>query len=324
MNIKPVRFYTPNYSFQVSATASETNPSFGAASDLTLSYMYKKHSALMPKRVLESIEQYMQKSPVSQPTLEELHHKVYAGLLSAKTLDEAKQLYPEFSEVKDSAILKGNRSLAVKAIEKHMPIEDFSLAYLKDLYSLKTENELVKKYGFTNRSILHWLNLKLNIDKPKTNYHKLVNMSNEEKNLKVAEATRQALLRDPDTQKKRLEKAAQTHKTEIYREKKRQEMIDFYKREPAAASRVRQISQMTWDRCPQIKAALTDFTSEQDGILKRALNDRSKNGKITPAQKRMISGYYKRFWDKYPEFKEQYRQARIEVIEELKKQGLVL
>ena len=187
MNIQPVRFYTPNYNYKFDNSNSQTNPSFGAASDLTLSYMYKKHSALMPKRVLASIESYLHKSPISQPT---------------------------FFEVIVASILKGNRSLAVKAIEKLMPIEDFSLEYLKDLYSLKTENELVKKYGFTNRSILQWLNLKLNIDKPKTNYHKLVNMSNEEKNLKVAETSRQAIYRNPEAQKQRLEKAAQTNKTE--------------------------------------------------------------------------------------------------------------
>ena len=101
-------------------------------------------------------------------------------------------------------------------------------------------------------------------------------------------------------------------------------MIDFYKREPAAASRVRQIAQMTWDRCPQIKCALSEYTQEQEGILKKALQDKSKNNVLTQAQKRMLAGYYKRFWEKYPEFREQYRQARIEVVEELRKQGLVL
>ena len=323
MNIQSVNSYIQNYNnYNQNKTVSA--PNFKAASDLTLHYMLKHRASYMPQSVLDKMKELCATQFHGLPTLEELHHKVYAKLMSAKTLEEAKALYPEFKEVKDSAILKGNRSLAVKAIEKQMPIEDFSLAYLKDLYSLTTADDIVKKYGFTNRNILNWLNERLSIPKPKSNYHNLVNMTNEAKNNRIAEASRQAIINNPEAQKQRLAKAAETHRTPEYREKKRQEMIDFYRREPAAAYRVHQISQMTWDRCPQIKAALAEFTYEQDGILKKALQDRTRGEKLDPAQKRMIAGYYKRFWEKHPEYREQYRQSRLEVIEEMKKEGLIL
>lgn len=324
MNIQPVNFYTINCNSNKSINSGNSAPNFKSASDLTLRYMLKKHSALLPESVLKATKELVYNPVLNMPTLEELHHKVYAGLMSAKTLEEVKALYPELAEVKNSLILKNNRSVAVKVIEKNMPLEDFTLAYLKDLYSLKTENEIVAKYGFSNRSLLSWLNHKLNIVKPKTNYHTLVAMSNDGKNKRIGDLTRQALLRDPETQQKRLAKAAETHRTQEYREKKRQEMIEFYRRQPAAAYRVSQISQMTWDKCPQIKAALAEYTYEQEGILKKALKDRSDNKPLMQQQKRMIAGYYKRFWEKYPEFKKQYRQARLDAIEELKKEGLIL
>ena len=140
----------------------------------------------------------------------------------------------------------------------------------------------------------------------------------------MSERSSQLLKDNPDRHRRMLEKSAEAHKTPEYREKKRQQNIDFYRREPAARIRTSKISQKTWDKCPQIKAALAEFTYEQGGILKRALMDRSAKQQLSQEQKRMISGYYKRFWEKYPEFKEQYRQARLEAIKELDRLNLVL
>jgi len=321
MNIHSINIYDKRYNCNNPKLGT---PSFKSASDFTLQYVLNKHSALLPKSMKEAVTQLVYNPVFKMPTLEKLHHKVYEKLMSAKTLDEVKALYPEFSDVKDSSILKQSRSFAAKLIEKNMPIGEFSLAYLKDLYSLTPAKAIVKKYGFTNRSLLQWLNKKLNIEKPKSNYYNIVSMSNEEKNNRASEMTRQFLKNNPDLHKKMLAKSAETHKTAAYREKKRQENIDFYKREPAARIRISKISQMTWDKCPQIKAALAEYTYEQQSILKKALKDRNERKILSQPQKRLIAGYYKHFWEAHPEFKEQYRQARLDVIEELKKEGLIL
>lgn len=295
---------------------STQNPSFRAASDINLRYILQKHSQYLPPTMLGEVKKICRSNTGELPTLKEVHAKVYAPLFNAKSIEEIKPIYDEFSDVLDITSIASSRSKAIKAIQEKMPLEKFTLEYIKQLYTPTTILKLVDIYGFSSKSILHWINQKLNIKKLSTPYLALLRMSDERENQRIAECSRQAILKNPEVQKLRLAKAAKTHKTPEYRAKKRQEMIDFYQRNPEVAMRTGQISKMTWDLCPNIKQALSDYTQQASPMLRSILNKR-RYQKLTDLEQRALHGYYKGFWDSHPEYKEIYQKARLQVIKEL-------
>lgn len=293
-----------------------SNITFQSAADINLRYIVHNHSKYLPKRVLEQAMKLCKSGAKELPALYQLHTDVYQPLQHVLTLEEAKTCFPEFSKVINLADLQVRHSKAIDAIKKIMPLEDFSLDVLKKLYQPRFLDSLVQEYGMTNRSLITWLTDKLNIPRLSSSYLKLLMMSNETENNRIAECSRQAILRNPEAQARKLAKAAEAHRTPEYREKKRQEMIDFYKKNPEAAERTGIISKLTWDLCPEIKEALTVYTQQTSSIVRSILNKR-KHGKLTAAEKRIIKGYYKGFWDSHPDFKKVYQTARIQVIKDL-------
>ncbi len=295
----------------------DSNITFQSAADINLRYIVRNHSKYLPPRVLERATELCKSGAEELPPLYRLHADIYEPLQQVSTLEEAKICYPEFGNVINLPDLQITRSKAIDAIKKIMPMEDFSLDLLKKLYQPRFLDSLVQEYGMTNRSLITWLINKLNITKLSSSYLKLLAMSNESENNRIAECSRQAILKNPEAQARRLAKAAEAHKTPEYREKKRQEMIDFYKRNPDAAKCVGLISKLTWDLCPEIKEALTIYTQQTPSMVRSILNKRRRQEKLTAAEKRVMNGYYKGFWDSHPEFKKVYQKARIQAIKDL-------
>ena len=294
---------------------NNSNPNFKSAKDLNLRYMLRRNSKYMPESVLKEVQRLCATDKKELPNLLEVHASVYQKLFGATSLDEIRT-YPELNGVLDIVTLRSNRSKAIKAIESKMPLEEFTLGYIKELYKPLKMEQLVEKYKLTNRSILNWLNEKLNIKKLSTTYFQLLRMSSEEENSRIAECSRKAIFNNPEAQEKRLKKAAEAHRTPEYRAKKSKEIKDFYKRNPEASAKTAAISQRTWDRCPQIKEALSEYTKNLDPFTKMVLKKRAKKEKLTDVEKRIINAYYKRFWDTYPECREAYKEARLQVIKE--------
>lgn len=290
-------------------------PNFTAASDINLKYVLAKRAQYLPESMLSEIKQICASNPKELPSLQDVHKKVYKPLFDAKNLEEVKGKFPEFKDIIDIVTLKDNRSKAVKAIKEKMPLEKFTLQYLKQLYQPKKMEDLVKMYDLPNRSILGWLNQKLNIKKLCSSYIQILKMSNEKENQRIAELSRQAIFANPKAQQKRLAKAAETHRTLEYRAKKRQEMIDFYKRKPEVAEKTSFISKETWKRCPEIRKALAEFKNGKSAYI-QAILTRVEYKNATSVERRIIRGFYKEFWDTHAEMKEQYRKARLDVIKE--------
>lgn len=296
---------------------------FSSASDITLEYVYTKHSKYLPLRISEKIKSILSDKSKDVPKLYELHNDLYSGLFNATSLEEVKKLYPEFRGIRELTSLGDNRSKALKAIKKIMSPENFTLNYLKKLYTPTSQDNLVREYGFTNRSLLSWLNKKLNIEKLNGSYIKLFKMSHEDENNRISELSRQAIYANPEAQKCRLAKAAETHRTSEYRAKKKQEMIEFYKRNPELAKRTGLISKMTWDRCPEIKDALHNYTRSLSPYVKKVLSKKMSGEHLTQEEKRVTCGYYRNFWEQNPELRSLYKERRIQVIEELKKENII-
>lgn len=288
---------------------------FKSAKDISLKYVLEKHSDCVPNRVLQRMMELVDIGG-ELPQLYELHREVYTPLYEAKNLAEAKELFPEIRDIVDIKTLENNRSKAIKAVKAKMPLEEFTLDYIKKIFMMFSQPQLAKEYGFTNRNLVQWLNEKLHVKAFSSIYTKLVAMSSEAENSRIAECSRRAIFRDPETQAKRLQKAAEHHRSADYRAKKRQEMIDYYRRNPEVSERYSRISQRTWELCPEIKQAMSDYTKTCPDYVRRVMSKKIKGQKLTEHEKRISSAYYKNFWDTHSEYKEQYRKARLQAIKE--------
>lgn len=312
MKIESVRSYSNTLNRSQLQTVS-----FGAASDITIEYAIKKHSKFLPQSMIKRIRELINAGHKDKP-LNEVHEEVYKELFEAKTLDEAAEKFPEFAGVRDVKELSQNRSKAIRFLMKIMPLEKFTLDYIKKLYRPTPQDKLVSEYGLTNRSLLAWLNSKLNIKKLSGSYIQLLKMSDKKENERIAELSRQAIYADAEAQKYRLQKAAEAHRTSEYRNKKSREMKDYYLRHPETAQKTGLISKMTWDRCPEIKEALSKYTKSLDSYTKTVLSKKISGEMLEENEKRIASRYYSDFWKQHHGFKKIYRERRLEVIEELK------
>lgn len=296
-------------------------PVFTSAKDISLKYLLTKRSEYLPERIKAEIIKLIDSGRKDFPQLWQLHNEVYLPLMEAKTLEEAKQLYPEFNGVKDIVEIAGSRSKAVKAIKAKMPLEEFTLEYLKRIYAPNNQQSIVEEFGFTMRSLLDWLNKKLNIQKLSGNYLNLVRMSKEDENNKVAERSRRAIFENPEAQIDRLQKAADAHRTVEYRTRKSAEMRKFYVNNPEYRKRISIISQLTWDRCPEIKAVLSEYRVNSSAYIKKVISKESDGARLTENEARTVKGFYYRFWRAHPELLEIYQQRRVEVIKELRREN---
>lgn len=293
-------------------------PMFGSAADLNLKYILKNHSSELPISMAKMMRGLCELDLNKLPTFQELHNYVYKNLQNAKSLEEVKKLYPEFKDVIDLKDYKTNHSKAIRDIKDRMPLEGFTLDFIQKLYAPSTMEDLVKFYGVKNRSSLTYLAESLGIKKLSKTYLQLYKLSNEVENERFAKQA-QSYVRTPEARAKCNERAAAAHRTPEYRAKKRQEMKDFYKRNPQVAEKTAKISKMTWDNCPEVKAAFAEYRAHLDPSTKRILSKGLVGEKMSDFERRVFGGAMKEFWESHPQMRNIYQQRRIEVIKNLNK-----
>lgn len=295
-------------------------PVFGSAAKLNLKYILQKHSEELPESILQKVISFSELDVEKLPTLKDLHDHVYRPLQDATSLDEVKSIYPEFKNVIDLKDYKTNHSKAINDIKKNMPLDGFTLDFLKKLFTPCTMDELVKFYGVRNRSSLTYLAESLGIKKLSKTYLQLYKLSDEAENERFAKKA-QSYVRTDKARAKCNERAAAAHRTPEYRAKKRREMIDYYKRNPQVAERTAKISKMTWDNCPEVKEAFALYRSNLDQSTRRIIAKGLNGEKMNDFERRVFGSSMKNFWKFHPQMRSVYQQRRIEVIEKLGKAG---
>ena len=96
-------------------------------------------------------------------------------------------------------------------------------------------------------------------------------------------------------------------------------MREFYRSNPEIRERKREISQLTWDLCPGIRLAFSDFAKEQTLYIRKIISKQKANKPLTEVEKRVVAGFNKRFWTKHACLKEDYSRARSLAEEIIKK-----
>lgn len=291
---------------------------FGAAKDINLRYVFKHRSHLLPARVRDAVEMILQETkeqPLNTlPTLREVHLQAYAPLMKAETLTEARTLFLEFSDVIDFSQIAHRFSRSAKIISKILPPEKFSLDCLKKIWSGMTQEEIVKYYGFSCRDVLTKICKTLNIPKPMGNYLTLLKTSEEEGNKKVADATRRHI----DICLENLAFANLANKTPEARAKQALSMRRFYDENPDKRAEIAEISKQTWQRCPEIREALAAFLSNEPVYIQMISHKQRHGCNINEREIRSVKGFYKRFWEAFPELKEMYSKARLQAASNVK------
>ena len=67
---------------------------------------------------------------------------------------------------------------------------------------------------------------------------------------------------------------------------------------------------------------MSKYTLTLDPGIRAVVAKKTKGITLNNAERRIIQGYYKGFWEKHENLKKILRQRRLEVIEELKKESL--
>ena len=290
MNICPINFFsTKNYN-------NNYTPNFtGRGKPLTLDYIVKNRANLLPKRILIETIKILEEKIISQPSLMEIHKKIYTPLRECNSLDEVKSLYPEFSEMKDKVIFQRDGKRKIEFEQKTG--NDFPLKMLK-LYwcDLKTLDEIAKEMNFKNRTSLDWALNQINFPRFVPNYKTVLNASDEEGNKLIASKTTAWNTLHPDLMYAKNKHAAQGCKTEEYREAQSLRMKKYHEEHPKLKEKISEFDKMTWDMLPDLRDAISE-TMRQYHL----------------EHVEYIRGGFGLFWDTYPEYKKLYSEAKQEL-----------
>lgn len=266
----------------------------------------------------------------------ELHKEYYSDLLDCKTLDEAKDCYPEFAKVvdaKDLDLSKKPPNNVFCQIQKGniegFDIENVSLMLLKKYYGelIPINVEYIKENVGVSYSAYKTLIETLNISMDKR-YFKLLGLKMRASNMQSAWETDSMRVKRAETLKKTVSTPEYKQKASLASKKRWQDIeyrenltakIRESRRSPEARKKTAEItrklwqdeeyqkkmkinnqaSAMAWDMHPYAKAVYKEIAHEFPE-LRSALECRRKNEPLTDRQVRVLSQYYKTCEERYP------------------------
>ena len=301
---------------------TESRPSFGRPKNIDLIYAVTKVPHLLPPRVHESAEKIAHLSYLkTMPTLYDLHKEIYKPLLQCKTLDEARNIFPEFREILSADAVLQRKTNNVKNLT--VPLDKLSLHILQEYYAKLTPKEkIAENLGLTNRSALQWILDKINFAPFPKNYFAVLKGSDKELKNEMAEKTRAHNLLNPTAMYERNKIAAQKCKTQKYRQEQSERMLEYDRYHPERREKISKHYSEVWARLPHIRKAQRAELAFHPYY--RELFAREQNGEVlTDFERKKKKLFYKHFWDKYPQYLEEY-QAMCNKVTEEKKNGLKL
>ena len=294
-----------------SLSTYQNQPSFTAqGKPLALKYIVEKQAHYLPNNILAKAKEALFSKSKELPTLMQIHMERYSPLKNCKNMEEVRKLYPEFANIKDTVDFKRESVYTRKFREKAK--DNFVLNTLKAYWvGLKPLDKIAQELGMTNRSSIQRALDLVNFVTYPPNYKTLLKSSDPEGNKIIAAKTTAWNALHPDLMYAHNKHAAQGCKKESYRQAKSKSMKEFYNAHPERKEKLSQNLRDGWQKCIEIKKAMSDAIRESSSFLKQALYKRRQGQKLSENEKKAIQGFYKHFWDSHPEFKKIYAEARI-------------
>ena len=296
------------------------NTAFCSAKDITLKYVMENRKNLLPPTMIKKIEGILSNPSAPQPTLRQLHIDTYYPLLSCKTFDEARKMYPEFAQMKDAVIFENSRSKNVTEIKKHIPLSQLSLKLLQDSWAkLRNHEDIAHDLGLKDRQKMGWIISKIGFVNRNKNYTTLLKASDPVLKAQIAQKTADYNAANPEKMLARNKHAAQFCKKAEYRQAQAKRMKQYDKLHPERRDKIGAFTKEVWSRIPEVRKAMLDYSkNEAPAYLRRIIHKHLKGQKLTAEEIRMRKIFYAGFWRKYPEYKTLFKETCKQVSAELK------
>lgn len=304
MLVQPIKFNSYN-----NMGLKTSQPTFdGGGKPITLQYIVENRAHILPKRVLNATLSLLKTKEAQLPSLMELHRRIYAPLLSCKTLDEAKKIFPEFCEMKGS--VEFQRDTRYSREFKERTDENFALKMLQDFWAkLKTKDEIAQEMGMRSRSTLDWPLQQIGFVSYHPNYKVILRASDEEGNQVIAAKTTAWNAAHPDLMRAKNKHAAQGCKTEEFKVAQSERIKEYDKLHPERREKISMNVKRAWEACPEIRSAMAEFALTCPGFMRRVVVKRFKGMELSQSEIRTDKTFFKMFWNAYPELKEVYAKA---------------
>lgn len=222
--------------------------SFEGKKPIDLNYIIKNRENLLPQRIAEKIKKILSEPFEKLPTLEEVHKETYAPLLQCKTLQEAKELFPEFSEIKEVTEPFTRITGNIKILQNKGNLrEGLSLELLQEIWGKLTNfDDVAEKIGLSDRHSMDWILKKIEFVKFDKNYKNLISSSTQEGHAKKSLDTKTWNANHPDLILARNKKAAQGNKKPETRKAQSDRIKQFYNNNPERRQLVSEKSKKYW------------------------------------------------------------------------------
>lgn len=282
--------YKSHYNTVNSGQTRQSSLSFEGGRLIDLNYVLKNRKNLLPERVLNKVEEIVKSNPSKMPTLKQIHQEIYQPLLKCKTLDEAKTLFPEFSDIKEANISFQRYTKNIKRILSNEYFDkNFSLKMLQECWAnLRSKEEIVKEIGLDSRTSLDWVLQKINFVNCTSNYRTLIKASDPESRKIIAAKTTAWNAAHPDLMKARNKHAAQYMKKPENREAHSKRMKEHFEKHP--------------ERRKQVSANSKEYWSNA-----KHREEQSKRGleyeRLHPEKRSNNAKYQRLVWEKIPEIR---------------------
>ena len=287
---------------------------------LTVEYIMKYHHHLLPPRVKANVQEALN-SGIKNINMKTLHLETYAGLLNCNSLEEAKQAFPEFSDIIGTNVKVGRIKID-KNKAKHVIDDKFVLNVLKKYWGeLKDKEEISAEFGLSGRWALDRLLQGSNFIGFGHNYPNLLRACNQKDYDEIAGRTRAWNEAHPEERRELNKRAAQAWKDPYLRQEQRERILKHDIDHPERIEKISDFSKKMWDDAIEVRQAMSSFMLEQPDFVRVVMAKKIAGKPLNVLERRIAMTYYNNFWLKYPHLKECLSESAEKVRQEKHKEN---
>ena len=135
--------------------------------------------------------------------------------------------------------------------------------------------------------------------------------------INIADKTKAWNKANPELRQTLNKHAAQFCKKEEYRQAQAQRMFEYDMLHPERRQKISQKSKEMWNRCPEVKTAMCQFSKKQGQYLSILLAKHAKKLPLSETEQIVLNSFFKKFWMAHPEMKKILADALSDVINEM-------
>lgn len=259
-------------------------------------------------------------------TIYEIHQDYYGELLNCKTLEEAKEKYPEFKDVLDAKDLPMQKKGIIKSVQQGkvdgVNICDLSLILLQkhyvDLKNYGSRSDYWNKKSDDVMQVFSQLNIPflnkrylyvISKQKPDSFWQDEEYKNNAKENMKKNWT-------DEKFRQKQSEKFKQLWTTENFRKKQRESLNTLKSKNNRIL--LNKSLKMAWDMHPEIKDKMSELAN---GAVRLVFAKMANGESLTQWDMSLLSEYNKQLYLVMPDATKIIAQTQKEILAELKKQA---